>query len=121
MSSGVEFSGSTVEQAVAAACQQLDIKEEYLNFTVITEGSTGIFGLVGVKKAVIRVLSKEKQTDRDESRLDNTQNAEVEENTVIEPGKFSDAGRAGRDALERIAEGITAGTSISTRDDGKRI
>jgi len=121
MSSEVEFSGSTVEQAVATACQQLDIKEEYLNFTVVTEGSTGIFGLVGVKKAVIRVLSKEKQADSAETLPDKQRHPEDEKAPEAETGKLTEAARAGRDALEKIAKGITPGTRIITRDDRKRV
>ena len=49
MTSEVEFQGKTVDKAIQNACQQLDIKEEYLNFEVVSQGSTGIFGLVGGK------------------------------------------------------------------------
>ena len=121
MSSEVEFSGSTVEHAVASACQQLDIKEEYLNFTVVSEGSTGIFGLVGVKKAVIRVLSKEKQIDRDDAQPASELNFEGEVAPSVESGNLTGAAEAGREALEKIADGITAGTGIITRDEGQRI
>lgn len=121
MSSEVEFSGSTVEQAVATACQELDIKVEYLNFTVVTEGSTGLFGLVGVKKAVIRVLSKEKQADGDETRPEKKRHLEDEKAPGVEPGKLVGAARSGLEALEKIAEGITPGTSIITKDDGTRV
>lgn len=121
MSSDVEFSGSTVEKAVAKACQQLDIKEEYLNFTVVTEGSTGIFGLVGVKKAVIRVLSEEKQVDREEERPDKKLDSIAQEAPSVEREDLSGAAKAGREALEKIADTITAGTSIITRDEDKRV
>jgi len=60
----VLFKGKTVEQAVLNACQQLEIKEESLNYEVVTRGSTGIFGLVGARKAQIRVFILEKQEDR---------------------------------------------------------
>ena len=56
MSSEVEFSGRTAERAIERACQQLDIKEENLNYQVVTRGSTGIFGIVGAKKARIKVF-----------------------------------------------------------------
>jgi len=121
MSSEVEFSGRTVEQAVSTACQQLDIKEEYLNFTVVTEGSTGIFGLVGVKKAVIRVFSPEKQVDSADTQSHNKRNLEEEEAPTVEPENLTGAAMAGREAIEKIAEAITAGTSVITRDDGKRV
>ncbi len=121
MSSEVEFKGSTVEKAVEIACQQLDIKEEYLNFTVVREGSTGIFGLVGVKKAIIRVLSKEKQTDRTETPSENETVAVDEENPAVAPGELSVAARAGQEAVEKIANSITAGASVLIKEEGNRV
>jgi spoIIIJ-associated protein len=121
MSSEVEFKGTTVGKAVAKACQQLDIKEEYLNFTVVTEGSTGIFGLVGVKKALIRVISKEKQADRDETQPDDKFNSKDEEAIAVEPGNLTAAARAGRNAIEKIVNSITAGASIAIMEEGKRV
>jgi len=121
MSPEVEFTGSTVEQAVAMACQQLDIKEEYLNFTVVTEGSTGIFGLVGVKKAIIRALSKEKQADSTETQPEKKRISEEKEAPAVEAGNLTGAALAGRNAIEKIANSITAGASVAIREDGKRV
>ena len=62
-----EYEGRNVEKAVQAASQALDIDAEQLKYDVLSYGSSGIFGLVGAKKARIRVLTpKEKQ-----SRIDN--------------------------------------------------
>jgi spoIIIJ-associated protein len=57
MTSGLEFDGKNVEIAIKKACDKLKIKEEKLKYDVISYGSTGIFGLVGTKKAKIRVTS----------------------------------------------------------------
>ena len=57
MTSGLEFEGKNVENAIKKACDKLKIKEEKLKYDVISYGSTGIFGLVGTKKAKIRVTS----------------------------------------------------------------
>ncbi len=121
MSSEVEFKGSTVEQAVEIACQQLDIKEEYLNFTVVREGSTGIFGLVGVKKAIIRVISKEKQTDRAETPSDNERHAVGSESSRVNQRKISAATKAGQEAVKKICNGITAGADVIVRESGNRV
>ncbi len=53
-----EFEGKTVEDAIAKACETLNAKREDLNIEIISEGSTGIFGLMGLKKAKIRVSLK---------------------------------------------------------------
>ncbi|MFZ5570044.1 MAG: RNA-binding cell elongation regulator Jag/EloR [Thermodesulfobacteriota bacterium] len=54
---GLEFEGKTVKDAIENACSQLHISARELKYDVISNGSTGIFGFVGVKKAKIRVLN----------------------------------------------------------------
>ena len=51
-----EFEGKTKEEALAKASEELGLRKEQLDFEVVSYGSTGIFGLVGVKKARIKVL-----------------------------------------------------------------
>ena len=51
----VEFEGKTVENAVKEASEKLNIPARKLKHDVISHGSTGIFGLVGTKRAKIRV------------------------------------------------------------------
>jgi len=121
MISEVLFKGKTVEQAVLSACQQLEIKEESLNYEVVSSGSTGIFGLVGARKAQIRVFVSEKQVD---SSLEPP--GPVSESNLAETGDapeaaLSEPARIGREALGKIAAGITPGTSVRTRDEGRRI
>ncbi|ACL05816.1 single-stranded nucleic acid binding R3H domain protein [Desulfatibacillum aliphaticivorans] len=55
MNSNVEFEGKTAEDAVELACKELGVSKKQLKYDVLSYGSTGIFGLVGVKKARIRV------------------------------------------------------------------
>ncbi len=50
-----EFEGKTDEDAILAACSQLKLPREELDIEVIEPGSAGIFGLVGGRKAKIRV------------------------------------------------------------------
>ncbi len=54
-----EFEGKTREEAVRKACEELHVSEEQLEIEVLSYGSTGIFGLVGAKKAQIRVSLRE--------------------------------------------------------------
>lgn len=53
-----EFEGKTVEDAINKACETLKVKREDLEIEVISEGKAGIFGLVGLKKAKIKVNFK---------------------------------------------------------------
>ncbi|MBF0413561.1 MAG: Jag N-terminal domain-containing protein [Desulfamplus sp.] len=56
-----EFDGKNVDNAVEKACLSLNISKKNLVYDVISSGSTGIFGIVGVKKAKIRVTLPEKK------------------------------------------------------------
>ncbi|MEN6487105.1 MAG: RNA-binding cell elongation regulator Jag/EloR [Syntrophobacteraceae bacterium] len=53
-----EFEEKSVEDAVAAACEHLKLPREKLEIEVLSKGSSGIFGIVGAKKAKIRVTAK---------------------------------------------------------------
>ena len=57
-----DFEGKNVDEALAKASKELNIPVEKINHDVIAYGSSGIFGLVGVKKAKIKVFVKEKNT-----------------------------------------------------------
>jgi spoIIIJ-associated protein len=50
-----EFEGKTDEDAILAACSQLHLTREEMDIEVIEPGSAGIFGLVGGRKAKIKV------------------------------------------------------------------
>ncbi len=56
MSSTQEFEGKAIEEALEKASRQLNVPVESIRYEVISYGSTGIFGIVGAKKARIRVV-----------------------------------------------------------------
>ncbi len=60
MRSFLDFEGKSVEKAVQLACNELNISVEKLKYDIISHGSSGIFGLVGTKKALIRVFVSDK-------------------------------------------------------------
>jgi len=53
-----EFEGKTTEEAIENAARKLNLPAEDLNVDIIEPGSAGIFGLVGGRKAKIRVTPK---------------------------------------------------------------
>lgn len=66
MSRFVDFEAKSVEEAIQEACSSLHKTRAELKYDIISHGSSGIFGLVGVKKALIRVtLSEPVKTDDD--------------------------------------------------------
>ena len=56
--STLEFEEKSVEDAIDLACQQLKLPREKLEIEIISKGSSGIFGIVGMRKAKIRVTTK---------------------------------------------------------------
>jgi len=55
MSSCLEFEGKVVEKALQKASEALNIPKDKIKYNVVSYGSSGIFGLVGAKKAKICV------------------------------------------------------------------
>jgi spoIIIJ-associated protein len=55
MTDHLDFEGKNVEQAIEKACEELQLAKDQLSYDIISYGSTGIFGLVRNKKALIRV------------------------------------------------------------------
>jgi spoIIIJ-associated protein len=71
MMKGFEFEGKTTEEAIENACQELNYSRDEMEIEIIEPGSAGIFGLVGGRKAKIRVtVTKEEPTiDEEENDL----------------------------------------------------
>jgi len=95
MSPYLEFEGKIIEKAVQKACETLNIPKEKLKFDVISYGSSGIFGLVGVKKAKIRVNSPEMPAASDKARqkIQPVSDPEPERETASFPDAVPDIGK----------------------------
>jgi spoIIIJ-associated protein len=50
-----EFEGKTTEEAIANAHRQLNLSEDEMEIEILEPGSAGIFGLVGGRKAKVKV------------------------------------------------------------------
>jgi spoIIIJ-associated protein len=50
----IETNGKTVEEAIEKACQEFNLPEERLNIEIISNGISGLFGFMGLKKARIK-------------------------------------------------------------------
>jgi len=60
--SSIEIEAKTTEEAIKKACDHFHVTEEELDIEVLESRSAGIFGLVGNRKAKIRVTVKEDST-----------------------------------------------------------
>jgi spoIIIJ-associated protein len=136
MPPSLEFEEKNVEMAVNKACKELNIPREKLKHDVISYGSTGIFGLVGTKKARIRVTVPEpapasvhKGSDSEKNRgglpdhLIDDKDSQID----VAPEKKEilhsddDPKDIGRDALQRIIDLITTDATISIEERSSRI
>lgn len=61
-----EFEGKTTEEAIDKACKELNRPKEELDIEVLEPGSAGIFGIVGTKKARIKVVLPEPEKEEEE-------------------------------------------------------
>ncbi len=103
-----EFEGKTTEEAIEAASRELNIPAEELEIDILEPGSAGIFGLVGGKKAKIRV-TVEKQTTRDEEPETTETDTEQDETGLA----------LAKEALENILARIPVETTVlAERVDG---
>jgi spoIIIJ-associated protein len=67
MSETQEFTGKNVDIAIENACSALSIAKEDLDYVVVSEGTSGIFGIVGRKDAKINVTVPADSTDNSEN------------------------------------------------------
>lgn len=65
-----EFSGKDIDIAIKNACEALKISKNELKYDVISEGTSGIFGIVGRKDARIRVTTPDDNSGASETELE---------------------------------------------------
>jgi spoIIIJ-associated protein len=121
MSKSYEFQGKNVEKALERASDELNIPAEKIKHEVVTYGSTGIFGLVGIKKAKIKVFVDEKKTNK--SRINPTEklplaedSAQTAEDTLSDDSTNARSDEEiiafGTKALQTIVDGISVGATV---------
>ena len=144
MNQFVEFEGKNIDQALARASDELKTPVERLEYDVVSYGSSGIFGLVGAKKARIRIKSgtirsitqqaKEQardlvkdafQIDEDAAEEDDVNGSAdqdiADDARAIPSEEMEIAMERGREALQRLVDFITAGSQIDIETIGQRI
>jgi spoIIIJ-associated protein len=129
MSQHVDFEGKTVEKALKSASQELNQPTDKIEYDILSHGSSGIFGLVGAKKAKIRVKVNHQQlssTIHQEARqyardlVKDAFDIEDQEPENI-PEYMNSAAKIGHQALERMAKAISSETTIDTQKSAQRI
>jgi spoIIIJ-associated protein len=101
-----EFEGKTTEEAIENASRELDLPVEELQIDIIEPGSAGIFGLVGSKKAKIKVTVKK------EGSAEGSTEASTEASPDV--GSDDEIGLAlAKETLENILALIPVETSVN--------
>jgi spoIIIJ-associated protein len=135
MSPFIEFEGKNVEQAVARACKVLNISSDALKHDVISFGATGIFGLVGIKKARIRVAAPGVRNAATAAAAESgSRDADVGPQSVpddiqetgakdrdLPRAVLSDPAACGKRMLQRLADAVTCGAEIAVKCSSGRI
>ena len=124
MADAIEFLGKNVDEALQKASEELNIPVGKINHEVITYGSSGIFGLVGVKKAKIKVFVPKKKSaavpekGRRETTPTRKKKATEKESQTESDARESDPDLVeyGRDVLNRVICGISEGADIDVSE-----
>ncbi|WP_291320406.1 RNA-binding cell elongation regulator Jag/EloR [Desulfonatronospira sp.] len=66
MDNYIEFSGRNVDEAIQSACKYFHINRDQLEVEIVSGGSSGIFGLVGVKKATIKAKRRNREQEEEQ-------------------------------------------------------
>ncbi|MBW2215774.1 MAG: Jag N-terminal domain-containing protein [Deltaproteobacteria bacterium] len=133
-----EFRGKNADEAIANACRKLKLTRDGMEIEIIESGSAGIFGLVGGRKAKIKVIVPAKEIETAEAPEDDVameSASEPEQATEPEPEQATepeqqktgqkvapvskgDGLAVAREALENILALIPMeGTSVIAKDN----
>ncbi len=115
MSEILEFEGKNIDKAILKATQELCIEKSELKYEVISYGSTGIFGFVGVKKAKIKVIKpKPGKTISIEKEIvpDSNDKKEAKEKKIKDVVEDSELTELAVEFLKKIIDFITSDTTI---------
>ena len=131
MSSKMEFESKNVEKALQKASEALNIPADKLEHEVISHGSTGIFGLVGAKKAKIRIVLSDKDVEKEghdaqgNTHSDHDSVASILDETFgkKEPAEdaLENAASLGKDVVKRLIDFITTDAHVEVVKNGDNI
>jgi spoIIIJ-associated protein len=130
--SSLEFLAKNVDKAIEKACDELNLAPDQIRYDILSHGSSGIFGLAGVKKAKIRVHLPEKhnrpasETEVSDS-IDEISGEKLKSSEQPLANNDFDAPQPitfeenlldlGRTVLQRIVDTITTDAEISAKEN----
>jgi spoIIIJ-associated protein len=109
-----EFEGKDPEEAISLACKFFKASQEKLEIEIVSLGSSGLFGLLGGKKARIRAALKEEEKAPIQLQVqEQAQEQEQEEETPLLP--------LAQEILTQILEKMDETCNISASQEGDQI
>jgi spoIIIJ-associated protein len=118
-----EFEGRTTEEAIETACRKLRISKDQMTIEVLEPGSAGIFGLVGGRRAKIRVIPPEEEILEETFFDDESESLEPERpgesNKPDEPDEADLL--VAKESLEKMLSLIPMATTVRAEKDNERI
>jgi len=124
MTAELEFKGRNVKKALQQAAEKLGIPAEEIDFTIISHGSSGIFGLAGVKKARILVKPQaivDASTGSSEKAAAQEKERPLSEQEDARPGDTEAALQLGEAVLRRMVEAISPEATIGVEQIDNRV
>lgn len=124
MTADLEFTGRNVDKAVRQAAKFLQVPIEALRYEILSHGSSGIFGLAGVKKARIRVRNAPAKMSTKAIALDEDTARDREDRqpcTAPEGLDSSDALTVGEAVLRRMVDAISPEAKISVAREDQQL
>ena len=122
MPSFMEFDGKDIENAAEKAIQKLDISKKDLKYDVLSYGSTGIFGLVGSKKARIRVTLPETAPKKNANpESPDFHDEKIQHQVIQSDDNYNEAISLGKTVLKRIIDEITTDATITVQQQDDRV
>lgn len=113
MSNTIEFEGRTEQEAVSKACDALKLEEGDLDYTMMDEGSTGVFGL-GARPVRIRVRAPEGHEVPAAATGDDEEKAGI-------VGPAPEKAAKAKEVAEGLAERMGLQSTIEVRDEDAQI
>jgi len=118
-----EFKGRNVQKALETAAKALGVSAEALRYDILSHGSTGIFGLAGIKKARIKVyhdIPPAVPADLDHQEDSAVYPADNEANERASDNDQDMVLAVGEGVLRRMVEAISPESTISiSRHQGR--
>jgi len=111
-----EFEGKTIDEAIAKACDELNLSREKLNIEILTEGATGFLGLVGGKKARISASILSFNMDFDETLGEKSVTAKKQKASELNGPEAGDTALEARELTTGILQHMGFNFPVTARE-----